>query len=144
MIGRRTQRPPEEVVLRPRRTLIAAWVGAVAVHGPQPQRRPFGRIPLVRRSARFLGQATAKVHCVGDADSDHTLVPFQTEEAITAMVGDRREEFVGDLAESFTVSADKRVYTFHLRPEARWSNGDPVTTRGSSSRVANASRNSDA
>jgi hypothetical protein len=33
MIGRRTQRPPEEVVLRPRRTLIAAWVGAVAVLG---------------------------------------------------------------------------------------------------------------
>ncbi|HEX8525027.1 MAG TPA: peptide ABC transporter substrate-binding protein [Tepidisphaeraceae bacterium] len=25
------------------------------------------------------------------------------------------------------ISADKRVYTFHLRHEARWSNGDPVT-----------------
>jgi uncharacterized protein (DUF2252 family) len=46
-----------------------------------------------------LGRATAKLHCVGDADSDHTLVPFQTEEAITAMVGDRREEFVADLIE---------------------------------------------
>jgi uncharacterized protein (DUF2252 family) len=44
-----------------------------------------------------LGRATAKVHCVGDADSDHGLVPFQTEEAITAMVGDRREEFLADL-----------------------------------------------
>ena len=44
-----------------------------------------------------LGKATAKLHCVGDADSDHTLVPFQTEEAITAMIGDRREEFVDDL-----------------------------------------------
>jgi uncharacterized protein (DUF2252 family) len=44
-----------------------------------------------------LGRATAKLHCVGDADSDHTLVPFQTEEAITAMVGDRRAEFVADL-----------------------------------------------
>lgn len=41
-----------------------------------------------------LGRATAKLHCVGDADSDHTLVPFQTEEAITAMIGGRREEFV--------------------------------------------------
>jgi uncharacterized protein (DUF2252 family) len=46
-----------------------------------------------------LGRATAKLHCVGDADSDHTLVPFQTEEAITAMIGDRREEFVADLVE---------------------------------------------
>jgi uncharacterized protein (DUF2252 family) len=44
-----------------------------------------------------LGRATAKLHCVGDADSDHTLVPFQTEEAITAMVGGRREEMVDDL-----------------------------------------------
>jgi uncharacterized protein (DUF2252 family) len=46
-----------------------------------------------------LGRATAKVHCVGDADSDHTLVPFQTEEAVTAMVGDRREEFIADLVD---------------------------------------------
>ena len=44
-----------------------------------------------------LGRATAKVHCVGDADSDHTLVPFQTEDAVTTMVGDRREEFADDL-----------------------------------------------
>ncbi|WP_369136698.1 DUF2252 domain-containing protein [Modestobacter versicolor] len=46
-----------------------------------------------------LGRATAKLHCVGDADSDHTLVPFQTEEAITTMIGDRREEFVADLVD---------------------------------------------
>ena len=46
-----------------------------------------------------LGRATAKLHCVGDADSDHALVPFQMEEAITAMVGDRREEFVADLVQ---------------------------------------------
>jgi len=44
-----------------------------------------------------LGRATAKLHCVGDADSDHTLVPFQTEEALTELMGDRREEFVADL-----------------------------------------------
>ncbi|MGY1630947.1 DUF2252 domain-containing protein [Geodermatophilus sp. SYSU D01186] len=46
-----------------------------------------------------LGRATAKMHCVGDADSDHTLVPFQTEDAITALVGDRREEFIADLVD---------------------------------------------
>ncbi|WP_409329188.1 DUF2252 domain-containing protein [Trujillonella humicola] len=46
-----------------------------------------------------LGRATAKVHCVGDADSEHTLVPFQTEEAITAMVGGRREELLADLVD---------------------------------------------
>src|ERR1700690_4254378 len=34
---------------------------------------------------------------------------------------------VPDLAERWDVTADGRVYTFHLRPSARWSNGDPVT-----------------
>ncbi len=30
------------------------------------------------------------------------------------------------VASRVEISPDKRVYTFHLRPEARWSNGDPV------------------
>jgi len=30
------------------------------------------------------------------------------------------------VATGVDISPDKRVYTFHLRPEARWSNGDPV------------------
>jgi uncharacterized protein (DUF2252 family) len=46
-----------------------------------------------------LGRATAKMHCVGDADSDHSLVAFQTEEAITEMLGGRREEFVADVVD---------------------------------------------
>ena len=41
-----------------------------------------------------LGRATAKVHCVSDSDSDHTLVPFQTEEAIATVIDGRDEEFV--------------------------------------------------
>lgn len=31
------------------------------------------------------------------------------------------------VAESWDISEDGRTYTFHLRPDARWSNGDPVT-----------------
>lgn len=31
------------------------------------------------------------------------------------------------VAERFDLSADGRTYTFHLRADARWSNGDPVT-----------------
>ncbi|RCW40052.1 uncharacterized protein (DUF2252 family) [Halopolyspora algeriensis] len=42
----------------------------------------------------YLGRAVAKVHCVSDTDSDHTLVPFQTEEAIAAVVDGREEEFM--------------------------------------------------
>jgi oligopeptide transport system substrate-binding protein len=33
------------------------------------------------------------------------------------------------VAERWEVSADNLTWTFHLRPEARWSNGDPVTAQ---------------
>jgi len=33
------------------------------------------------------------------------------------------------VAESWDISPDNLVYTFHLRKSARWSNGDPVTAR---------------
>jgi uncharacterized protein (DUF2252 family) len=59
-----------------------------------------------------LGRATAKLHCVGDADSDHTLVPFQTEEAITALIGGRREQFIADLVD-FASAYARRTQTDH-------------------------------
>ncbi|SER23362.1 Uncharacterized conserved protein, DUF2252 family [Lentzea xinjiangensis] len=40
-----------------------------------------------------LGRATAKMHCVADEDSAQTLVDFQCEEAIAAVIGDREEAF---------------------------------------------------
>ncbi len=33
------------------------------------------------------------------------------------------------MAQSWDISEDRRVYTFHLRQNALWSNGDPVTAR---------------
>ena len=45
----------------------------------------------------FLGHATAKVHCVSDAGSEQTLVEFQTEQAIMAVVDGREDEFADDL-----------------------------------------------
>lgn len=36
-------------------------------------------------------------------------------------------ELVPGGAETWELNADGTVYTFHLRPNARWSNGDPVT-----------------
>jgi oligopeptide transport system substrate-binding protein len=37
---------------------------------------------------------------------------------------------VPGMAESWTVSDDKRVYTFKIRPDAQWSDGSPVTAQG--------------
>ncbi len=47
----------------------------------------------------YLGQATAKVHCVADADADRTLVPFQTEDAICEVVAGREDEFAAWVVE---------------------------------------------
>lgn len=54
----------------------------------------------------YLGRAAAKIHCVSDTDSDHTLVPFQTEEAIENVVGGREEEFARWLARFAVEYAD--------------------------------------
>lgn len=59
-----------------------------------------------------LGQAVAKVHCVSDADSDQSLVDFQTEEAIVAVIGDREDEFVTDMVE-FALSYASTVRDDH-------------------------------
>ena len=45
-----------------------------------------------------LGQAVAKVHCVSDSDSDQSLVDFQTEEAIVAVIGNDEDDFVADVS----------------------------------------------
>jgi oligopeptide transport system substrate-binding protein len=39
---------------------------------------------------------------------------------------DRLGEIIPGVADTWSFNADKTVYTFHLRPDARWSNGDPV------------------
>jgi uncharacterized protein (DUF2252 family) len=68
----------------------------------------------------YLGRATAKVHCVADSDADHSLVPFQTEEAIMRVVGGRADEFVAwvvDFAHNYAaqVRADHAVFVDAFR-----------------------------
>ncbi|GEL16190.1 DUF2252 domain-containing protein [Pseudonocardia asaccharolytica] len=60
----------------------------------------------------YLGRATAKVHCVADSDADHSLVDFQTEEAITNVVAGREEEFI-DWVTAFAQDYAGQVRTDH-------------------------------
>jgi uncharacterized protein (DUF2252 family) len=67
-----------------------------------------------------LGRAVAKVHCVGDADSDQELVGFQTEDAIDELIDGRDDEFVGDIVEfgldyAKTVREDHRHFVEGFR-----------------------------
>lgn len=48
----------------------------------------------IRPVVTDLGRATAKIHCVSDADADHDLVGFRVEEAITDTVAGREDAFI--------------------------------------------------
>ena len=67
-----------------------------------------------------LGRAVAKVHCVSDADSDQTLVDFQTEDAIVNVIGRSGSGFVSDIVEfgleyAATVRDDHRHFVEAFR-----------------------------
>ena len=69
---------------------------------------------------KYLGQATAKVHCVADKDSDPTLVGFQTEDEIIAALSGNEEEFVAEMADfgarySAIVRDDHRLFVDAFR-----------------------------
>ena len=51
---------------------------------------------------RQLGQATAKVHCASDEDSEQDLVGFQVEEAVADSLEGRRTEFTAWVVEHAT------------------------------------------
>ena len=46
-----------------------------------------------------------------------------------AVLDEKTSQALPGVAERWDVSPDGLVYTFHLRADARWSNGDPVTSR---------------
>jgi oligopeptide transport system substrate-binding protein len=73
----------------------------------------------------------------GNGAEPGTLDPHLSEDALASNVlvdlyeglvaRDRYGKIVPGTAESWTLSPDGREYVFRLRPDARWSNGDPVT-----------------
>lgn len=67
-----------------------------------------------------LGRAVDKVHCVSDTDSDQSLVDFQTENAIVAVIGDQEDDFVADMVKfglsyAATVRNDHRHFVEAFR-----------------------------
>jgi uncharacterized protein (DUF2252 family) len=64
---------------------------------------------------RDLGRATATMHAAADDESGHSLVPFSTEQAIDAAIGDDAEGFAGllvDFAHDYGATARRDHQTF--------------------------------
>ncbi len=73
----------------------------------------------------FVDPPTLDPHLTTDATSARIIV-----EVFGGLVTiDRDLNIVPDLAESWDVSEDGKVYTFHLRPDAMFHDGKPVTAR---------------
>jgi len=98
-----------------------------------------GRIGLVVLLAvAAIPAAAESVLRRGNGGEPSTLDPHRTDERIVSNI--LRDLFEGlvtagpdgriipGVAESWTVSDDGKIYTFHLRPNARWSNGDALTS----------------
>lgn len=84
-----------------------------------------------------VAQADQVLRRPSESEPD-TLDPQKTSSAVPISIGrdlfaglamlDADEKPVPAEAESWDVSPDKRVWTFHLRHDGKWSNGDPVTS----------------
>jgi uncharacterized protein (DUF2252 family) len=66
---------------------------------------------------RYLGQATAKIHCVSDAGSAEELVDFETEGAIAAVLDDRLASELADFGAAYgeRVREDHRLFVDAFR-----------------------------
>ena len=65
----------------------------------------------------YLGQATAKIHCVSDAGSAEELVDFETEEAIDAVIDDDLPSELADFGAEYgeQVREDHRMFVDAFR-----------------------------
>lgn len=91
-----------------------------------------------RRQNESTSAASSKVLHVGNgsepADLDPHVVTGTPEHRVIGALfeglvaeGPNGEDTIPAVAERWEVSPDERVYTFYLRKDARWSNGEPLT-----------------
>jgi oligopeptide transport system substrate-binding protein len=89
-------------------------------------------------AAAFAGDACAEmIYHRGNTAEPQTLDPAKAATTYEANIlidlfeglvtPDARANIMPGVARSWQISDDQTVYTFELRPEATWSNGDPVT-----------------
>ncbi len=92
---------------------------------------------LLAVSTPISGVANAQItYHRGNTADPETLDPHKTSTVYEAhvlrdvfeglVIHNGQGEIVPGAAESWTISKDATVYTFKLRPNAKWSNGDPV------------------
>ncbi len=102
---------------------LALWLTAC---GPSETRVEEGNRTQVLHLANGTEPESIDPHIVTGVP-EHNVITALTEGLVTEDPIDLHP--VPGMAESWTISEDGTVYTFTLRQEARWTNGDPVTAQ---------------
>ena len=117
-----------------RQTAAAEPVHAIAMHGLPKHPPGFSHFPYVNPDAPRGGRLV-----LGQQGTFDSLNPFVVKgraasglrnyvyESLLARSGDEPFTLYGLIAESIEVPPDRSFATFHLRPEARFADGQPVT-----------------
>ncbi|WP_407570976.1 ABC transporter substrate-binding protein [Deinococcus altitudinis] len=114
-----------------KKMLMLAAVLALPVAGASPFVIPANQSVSATSAVKMGG--TLRLTTPGDFDTYNPLVaqgrpnvPELTDGGGLLTVDPYTSEYVGNMAESFTISSDKRTYTFTLRPELKWSDGQTI------------------
>lgn len=105
--------------------VLAAWLGwqqFAAPPTPEPEANAFDAANTLRRGN---GPEPESLDPQAARTATATSIVLDLFEGLTTLTADGR--IIGACAESWTVGEQGLVYTFSLRENLRWSNGDPVT-----------------
>src|SRR6185436_14128435 len=117
--------------------VVAASILLAACGGGGGNGTPAAQATVQVGGATGKELADVQILRIGNGTEIQTLDPHRGEEVQGSNV--QRDLFEGlvneapngdivpGVAESWTMSDDGKTYVFHLRHDARWSNGDPVT-----------------
>ena len=113
----------------------------LAAATPSPSPEATGEAPIRPKVPQggtllrlWVDPPTLDPHLTGDVDSAVIVVEVfgglvTIEPQNPTNIKDQQLEIVGDLAESWEISDGGRTYTFHLRKNAKFHNGKPVTAQ---------------
>ena len=108
--------------------LACSAIAAQAQDSLPPLEERLPKNPLVLEPTDRVGQQGGTWnHALVGGGSLSMIVRYQAYEPLVAF-NKEWTDVVPNIAESFEVSDDSRVYTFHLREGHKWSDGEPFTT----------------